>query len=203
MTKIKICGLKTVEDIAKVNSLLPDYVGFVFAEGSKRQVSIKEAKAMKQALDPRICAVGVFVNESIRQITELVSCSVIDAVQLHGDEDAAYLQALKAAVSCPIIKAIPVGAIPPQLPLGADYLLFDTASKEHGGTGKTFDWSLLPPLQLPYFLAGGLNCSNVEEALVKLQPYCVDVSSGVETDGRKDQKKMRQFIRLVRKEVQP
>lgn len=202
MTKVKICGLKTVEDVGKVNPYRPDYVGFVFAPGSKRRVSWELAKEMKGALAPGILAVGVFVNQEIRMIAGLVRAGIIDLVQLHGDEGKEDILELTGLVDCPVIKAVPVGHTPPVwLPQGADYLLFDTAAQERGGTGRSFDWSLLGNITAPYFLAGGIHEGNVAEAMAATQPYAVDVSSGVETNGVKDEDKIRRLIRRVRAET--
>ena len=201
MTKVKICGLSREEDIRIVNRILPDFIGFVFAP-SRRQVDILTAVTLKKKLDPRIEVVGVFVNEDIESIAQIYRNKIIDLAQLHGDEDDAYIAKLKAKCGggCPVIKAVSVGSVLPLLPDGADYLLFDTLSEQRGGTGQTFDWSLLTNYAgLPYFLAGGLDVFNATEAIKKLSPYCVDVSSGVETDGIKNEKKIDDFVRLVRR----
>jgi len=198
MSKVKICGLSREDDIRIVNRALPDYIGFVFAP-SQRQVDYPTAAALKKKLDPRIKAVGVFVNESIDTIAELYRNRIIDMAQLHGDEDETYIAKLKERCGCPVIKAIRVGSVLPPLPDGADYLLFDTLSKQRGGTGQTFDWNILANFTgLPYFLSGGLGVHNVSEAIKRLSPYCVDVSSGVETNGLKNEKKIEDFVRLVR-----
>ena len=200
MTKVKICGLRTITDVHKANRCMPDYVGFIFAQKSRRYVSPEIAQAMKRALAPGIQAVGVFVNEDTSVIAQLVNRQVIDCVQLHGDEDAAYVRALKGQVHCPIIQAVPMGAGTARaLPQSPDYLLFDTATQTRGGCGKVFDWALIPRNNsTPFFLAGGLDEHNVCDAIARVSPYGVDVSSGVETDGVKDEGKMNRLIRLVR-----
>jgi len=200
MSKVKICGLSREDDIRIVNRVLPDYIGFVFAP-SQRQVNVPTATALKKILDPRIKAVGVFVNESIDTIAELYQNGIIDLAQLHGDEDEAYINILKERCGgCSVIKAVRVGSVLPPLPDGADYLLFDTLSNQRGGTGQTFDWNTLANYTgLPYFLSGGLGVNNVSEAIKKLSPYCVDVSSGVESDGVKSDEKINDFVRLVRR----
>ena len=198
MTKIKICGLSRTEDIDTVNRLLPDFIGFVFAP-SRRKVDMKMAALLKKNLDSQIEAVGVFVNENIDTITKLHQDRIIDIVQLHGDEDDEYMMRLKANGDCRIIKAVGIADTLPTLPTVPDYLLFDTRSVQRGGEGKTFDWNILKDYTgLPYFLAGGLSAKNVTIAIQLLDPYCVDVSSGVETSGFKDTDKMARFIELVR-----
>jgi len=198
MSKVKICGLSRIEDIEAVNSLIPDYVGFVFAESS-RQINVEKASMLREKLDGGIEAVGVFVNEDAENVAELFAEGIIDLVQLHGDEDSEYIKQLKEACGCKVIKAVAVGGSIPPIPKGADYLLFDTLSAQRGGTGKTFDLHILKGFDsMPYFLAGGLNSSIVQDAVRTLSPYCIDVSSGVETGGEKDPKKIKEFIRLVK-----
>lgn len=199
--KVKICGLTKPEDIKAANTVLPDYVGFVFAK-SRRQIDIATAIRLKAALSSKIKAVGVFVNETVDQIAALVQADIIDAVQLHGYEDTDYIARLRSEVRVPIIRAVRVQSaeqISYYGKMSCDYLLLDTYVKgERGGSGQTFDWNVIPELQKPYFLAGGLNPQNVLNAVKTLHPYCVDVSSGVETDGVKDSGKMKEFVQLVR-----
>lgn len=200
MTKIKICGLTRMQDIEYVNEALPDFVGFVFAN-SRRQVSIDTALQLKNSLDCRIKAVGVFVNENISVIRQLCSSSIIDYVQLHGDEDEEYLRTLSQQISNPIIKAIRVkdlSSIITAQQLSCEFLLLDTFSdKEYGGTGKTFDWTVTGGVVKPFFLAGGINSSNAKAAIDISRPYCLDVSSGVETNGVKDRSKIINIVSLV------
>jgi len=192
MSKVKICGLSRMEDIDAVNRALPDFVGFVFAP-SRRRVDERMAVMLKEKLDARITAVGVFVDEEIDVMVRLCRDGVIDWVQLHGGEDATCIAALRERISNPVIQAVAItGGTPP--PDGADYLLFDS---ERGGSGKTFDWMALCGIDRPYFLAGGLHAGNIHAALSR-QPYAVDVSSGVETDGSKDADKIDEFVRIVR-----
>ncbi len=199
MTRIKICGLRTAEDIDAANQYCPDYVGFVFAP-SKRQITPKIACMLKQQLNTSIQTVGVFVNEDILSIARLVSDGMIDLVQLHGDEDDKYRQRLKQHITCPVIQAVSVGkSLPDPLPRFSDFLLFDTASSnQRGGSGTVFDWSLIKGVDQPFFLSGGLKADNVTQAIASLSPYCVDTSSGMETDGKKDPEKIRLFIELAR-----
>ncbi|SHI21470.1 phosphoribosylanthranilate isomerase [Sporobacter termitidis DSM 10068] len=200
MTKIKICGLTRPQDIDAVNEARPDYIGFVFAE-SRRKVTPEQAAGLKRRLDGRIRAVGVFVNAGPDEIARVVRDGTIDLVQLHGDEDAAYIEDLKRRVGIPVIKAVRVqspGQVLAAQALPCDYLLLDTYQKDaYGGTGKTFDHGLIPPLQKPFFLAGGLNAGNIKEAAA-LGPWCLDVSGGAETDGVKDAAKIIEIVRIVK-----
>ena len=202
MTKIKICGLKSLEDVAIVNEVMPDYVGFVFAE-SKRKVSKELALQMRVALNPKIQVVGVFVKEPMERIVEFCKEQIIDCVQLHGEETLEYVQELKQQIKQPIIYAkrlaqtgeLSAGALPP-----ADFILFDTYVKGvYGGSGKLIHYEGVPKLRKPIFLAGGLTAETVANAIVSVNPYCVDVSSGVETDGRKDREKIIRFVQQVRR----
>ncbi|MCL2084112.1 MAG: phosphoribosylanthranilate isomerase [Oscillospiraceae bacterium] len=198
MSKVKICGLSRAEDIAAVNAALPDYVGFVFAP-SRRRIGAAEAAALRERMDAKIKAVGVFVNQDAGEVAALYRSGVIDLAQLHGDEDQDYIARLKADCGCPVIKAAGVGRAPPKPPRGADYVLFDTLSPQRGGTGRVFDWGLLDGYEgPPFFIAGGLSALNVARAVRELAPFCVDVSGGVETGGLKDANKIYEFVRIAR-----
>ena len=201
MIKIKVCGLTRIEDIDFVNEYLPEYIGFVFAD-SKRKVDDNTAAILKAELDDRIRAVGVFVNEPIEHIVKLCQSKTIDIIQLHGDEDFNYMNQLKREIANPIIKAVRVKSmeqIEKMQSAPCDYLLLDTAvQNQYGGSGLSFDRNLIPLKCRLYFLAGGLNPENVTAALIESSPYCVDVSSGVETNGIKDKEKIKQFIHNVR-----
>lgn len=202
MTKIKICGLSRPEDIAAVNIAMPDYIGFVFSK-SRRQISEDTAYKLKASLNPSIQAVGVFVNEDIRTIVKLCQSNIITIVQLHGDEDENYIKELRGEIPGPIIKAIRVKDredIKRACELSCDYFLFDTyREKEYGGSGVTFNWSLInKEVPKPYFLAGGLHLGNLSEATKQCNPYCLDVSSGVETDGYKDTNKILEIVAKIR-----
>ncbi len=201
MTKIKICGLTRLVDIESVNRWLPDYIGFVFSE-SRRQLTPEQSTLLKAGLDDRIKAVGVFVNEPLNSIIKLSQSGVIDVVQLHGDEDEAYIRQLKQQIDSPVVKAVRVQSseqIRQTERLPCDLLLLDAYQKnQYGGSGKTFDHALIPNLQKPFFLAGGLDSSNIVKAIRQLNPYGVDISSGVEIDGLKDDSKIRQIIQTVR-----
>lgn len=203
MSMVKICGLSRECDIDYVNSSKPDYVGFVFSK-SKRRVTSKQAEKLKLKLSSGIKAVGVFVNEPLELIADLCKQNIIDVVQLHGDEDNDYISKVKSMTGKPVIKAVRVQSTQQILQaekLDCDYLLLDTYKKSaYGGVGESFNWQLIPTvLKKPFFLAGGLNTENVETAIKTVRPYCVDVSSGVETDGFKDEKKIRNIIEKVRR----
>ncbi|HOV69652.1 MAG TPA: phosphoribosylanthranilate isomerase [Clostridia bacterium] len=201
MAKIKICGIMRQQDIDSVNIALPDFIGFVFAK-SKRQIGETKAKALKACLNPSIKAVGVFVNEDIRNIVRLCSLNVIDIIQLHGDENEVYIKSLKNYLPNKIIKAIRVKDnedIKKATEFSCDYLLFDAYHEEKcGGIGKTFDWSLISEINRPYFLAGGINISNIAQAIKQHNPYCIDISSGAETNGFKDPEKIVRIVAMTR-----
>ena len=199
MTKIKICGIKNFKDIEYINEAQPDYVGFVFAKG-KRYVDPDLANLLKSRLNRNIYTIGVFVNEDIGAIAKLCDRDIIDIVQIHGDEDEAYIKALKKEVFKPVIKTIRVEEkVLSPIYDNADYVLFDTFSKsQYGGTGKSFDWNMIRGYKKPFFLAGGLNFGNVADAIDSLHPYCIDISSGVETNDIKDEKKIIEVVNLIR-----
>lgn len=198
MTKLKLCGLVRICDIEAVNRLNPEYIGFVFAKKSRRYVDPAQARKLRARLNKGISPVGVFVNESPEAIADLVRSGIIDVVQLHGSEDEDFLRKLRELVSCPIIKAFSVKT-PQDVRIAcessADLILLDSGG---GGTGTVFDWDLLEPIRRPWFLAGGLSPENAADAIRRLAPYGVDVSSGIETDGVKDIQKMNDFVRAVR-----
>ena len=199
-TKIKFCGLSRNCDIETANALSPDYVGFVFAKNSRRCVSFAQAKELKALLAPGILTVGVFVNEDPRTVTALLEAGVIDAAQLHVDEDTDYIRGLKSLTEAPLIKAFGLRSIhdlPAVERCPADLVLLDSPG---GGTGRLFDWQLLEDIQRPYFLAGGLSAENVGKAIARLRPFGVDVSSGIKTGGYKDREKMTAFAAAVREE---
>lgn len=203
MTKIKICGLKRKEDIEYVNELKPSFIGFVFAD-SKRKVDKVTAKELKSLLNDDIMSVGVFVDKDIDFVVELVKDKVIDIIQLHGNEDENYISSLKEKLDdeTKIIKAVKVKSSEDILKareLDIDYLLLDTyAENMAGGSGKEFDKTLIPADMDDYFLAGGLNETNLEKTIATYHPFAVDLSSGVETDGVKDRDKIRRVIDIVK-----
>lgn len=201
MAFIKICGLKREADIQYANALLPEYIGFVFAK-SRRRIDAVGALELRKQLDERIKSVGVFVKEEIALIKELCEAGIIDLVQLHGEEDAAYMEALQREISKPLIRAVRVRGtedILSALEFPCEFLLFDTyAAQEAGGSGKMFDHRMIPDISKPFFMAGGLNSFNVAEVIEAVHPYAVDVSSGVEEKGSKQKDKMEAFVRAVR-----
>lgn len=197
MMKIKICGLTRPEDIACVNRLQPDYIGFVFWPRSRRFVDRQRAAQLKTQLSSAIQAVGVFVDTPLEEVAGLLAEGTIDIAQLHGEESEENIRYLQAATGKPVIKAVKVHGrqdVEAWLDSEAEYLLFDSGM----GSGQTFDWSLLEGVKRPYFLAGGLGPDNLEQVLNHGGPYGVDLSSSVETDGRKDPEKIRRVIELVR-----
>lgn len=202
MTKIKLCGLSRPWDMEAVNALKPEYIGFVFAPKSKRYVSPATASKLKKKLSPDIQAVGVFVNEAVETVANLLNKHVIDIAQLHGSEDETYIKRLQPLTCTPVIKAFRITTQQDLIDAEhstADYILLDSGA----GTGTTFDWQLLQHIKRPYFLAGGLGLHNIHAAITQLHPFAVDVSSGIETNGIKDPKKMTAFVAAVRKEDTP
>lgn len=197
MTKIKLCGMIRPEDIQTANRLVPDLVGFVFAHKSRRFVSPYVAAKLREELSDRIRAVGVFVNEDIGHILELLDRRVIDAVQLHGDEGDEYINDLCSKTDAPVIRACRIQS-PDDIAKIRIYpnvkILLDAGS----GDGQSFSWDWLKDVDFDYYLAGGLDPQNVGEAVRTYHPYGVDVSSGIETDGYKDPDKMEAFVRAVR-----
>lgn len=201
MAKVKICGLWRPEDILAVNEAKPDYIGFVFAK-SRRQVTPEQARQLKHLLSPEIQAAGVFVNAPVTEIAALVLEGSIDLVQLHGDEDAACIKALKQLICAPVIKAIRVQTTEDILSadlLPCDFLLLDTyIPNSYGGSGSQFDWSLIPPLRHPFFLAGGLTQRDLRNAVLT-GACCLDLSSAAETGGVKDPKKIKKIVNMIRR----
>ena len=206
MTRLKICGLSRPEDIFQANKLKSDYIGFVFYPKSKRAVTQSQAALLKAMLDKEIKAVGVFVNADIAFIEKLAQLRIIDLVQLHGDEDSLYIQELRKRVYIPIIKAIRVQGEESLQNLRnypVDFFLFDTYKPGHyGGTGERFNLELEGvTITKPYFIAGGLDASNVAQVIAQNpHAYAVDVSGGVEDSatGLKDAQKMADFVAQVK-----
>lgn len=201
MIKVKICGLTRDEDIDYVNELKPEYIGFVFAK-SKRQVTLVQALKLRKNLNKEIKTVGVFVNENVEAVKEIAFAAKLDILQFHGDEDMEYINNF---TGFQVWKAIPVKNKSDLAPVH-DYknirLLIDSKVEgAQGGSGRAFDWNILKEsdLENKIILAGGLNCENIDRALRTVHPFAVDVSSGVESSGVKDYKKIKEFIEKVRR----
>ena len=199
-TKIKICGLKCPEDIAYVNEAKPDYCGFIIEfPKSSRNVTGDQVRILIAELDKNIIPVGVFVNAAPERVEELLLDGTIRIAQLHGQEDDDYIRRIQKNTGSQVIKAFSVKAaqdIELALKSPADYILLDQGG---GGTGQTFDWSLIPEIKRPFFLAGGLGADNLEQSVDTIRPYAVDLSSSVETDGVKDRSKILEAVSLVHK----
>lgn len=209
MVGIKICGMRRKEDIAMANKYKPDYIGFVFAD-SPRKVSYEQAKSLSGLLSDDIVPVGVFVNEHMKLIVDLYKEGIIEIAQLHGDEDENYIRDLKdksieeTGSEIPVINAIEIKegidfneALLKWRDSVSDYFILDSGK----GSGKTFDWSLIDKnsefFENSIFLAGGLNSANLDSAIEEFNPFAVDLSSSVETDGFKDEEKIKKIIEIV------
>ncbi|WP_298536850.1 phosphoribosylanthranilate isomerase [uncultured Methanobrevibacter sp.] len=209
MVKLKICGMRRSEDIEMANRHKTDYIGFVFAE-SPRKVSFEQAKELSELLSDEIVPVGVFVNEHMKLIVDLFRDGIIEMAQLHGDEDEKYIRNLKdksieeTGKQIPVINAIEIkdGAdyndeLLKWRDSASDYFILDSGK----GSGKTFDWSLIDKesefFKNSIFLAGGLNSENLALAIEEFNPFAVDLSSSVETDGFKDEEKIKDIIKIM------
>ena len=202
-TQVKICGITRPADIDILNTVQPDYAGFVFAGMSRRYITPAKAEQLIKKLSPQIQKVGVFVDEQSAVIENLVRNLPLDVVQLHGNEDEATVQRIKQTTKAKVWKAVRVkngGDIDKWQDSSADMLLFDTYSKDsYGGTGEIFNWQLLQNIKRPFILAGGLNTQNIARAIRTCRPYGVDISSGAETDYIKDKRKIKQLMLTIRK----
>ncbi|MCR5772059.1 MAG: phosphoribosylanthranilate isomerase [Butyrivibrio sp.] len=216
MVKIKICGLMTKEDCVIMNGFKPDYCGLVFAK-TRHYLTDQMAGELRNTLDISIPTVGVFVDDDMDHIVELYNSAIIQIIQLHGHEDAEYIRQLRDKIAAsrpdkkrhydefgqgaPIMKAIRVkdgSEFEDAENLPVDMLLLDNYKENlPGGTGTRFDLSMIPKLNKPYFLAGGLSADNITQALAQSRPYAVDVSTSVETDGHKDWKKVEKLMRVM------
>ena len=198
-TKIKICGLKRIEDVISVNVAEPDYCGFIFnVSGSRRSIGAEQLNILVDMFNPEIVPIGVFVNEKTDVILRIVRESGIRMVQLHGQENGEIIHTIQSKAQVPVIKAVSVRSkedVRSAVLSPADYLLFDCGE---GGTGQTFDWNLLEDIPRPYFMAGGIGTHNMEEVLRRFSPFALDVNSSVETDGQKDGKKILAAVRMLR-----
>ncbi|MFC6040640.1 phosphoribosylanthranilate isomerase [Paenisporosarcina macmurdoensis] len=202
MTKVKICGLMELEHVKTAVESGADAIGFVFAK-SRRQVTVDQARELATAVPSDVLKIGVFVNEALEEVERIAREVPLDVVQLHGDEDPDYVRRL----SIPTIKALSIKTkedVQQALQYEVGYFLFDAPGVEfRGGSGHSFDWSMLAKANISpdkVILAGGLTEHNINEAIHIVQPFMVDVSSGVETAQRKDTEKIRTFIRAVRDE---
>ncbi|WP_144551233.1 phosphoribosylanthranilate isomerase [Bacillus mycoides] len=199
--KVKICGITDLKTAKLACEYGADAIGFVFAK-SKREITPEKAKQIIENIPADVMKVGVFVNESVEVIQKIVNDCGLSHVQLHGDEGNHHIRRL----NIPSIKSIGVhssGDIEQSLGYEADFLLFDSPKEKfHGGNGKAFSWKLLDEMpneiRKKCILAGGLHLGNIAEAIETVQPYMVDVSSGVETDGKKDSEKIKQFIKKAK-----
>ena len=210
MPKVKMCGISKVETIPAIIDAKPDYMGLVFAP-SKRQVTVDQAKTLVEELHKQyavrynsktIKTVGVFVNETIENLLKIAEEVKLDVIQLHGDEDESFIQILKEQSNVEVWKAVQVRSAADAekwIDSSADMLLFDAYHKdERGGTGEVFDWSSLDEFERPFMLAGGIDSTNVARAIRTVCPYGLDISSGIETEGVKDNEKMKAFTNTVR-----
>ena len=226
--KVKMCGISKVETIPAVVDAKPDYMGLVFAP-SKRQVTVDQAKTLVGELhkqyanrynrDAEQCSnqtlihqefiktVGIFVNETLENLVTIATEVNLDVVQLHGDEDEAFIQSLKGRTNVEVWKAVQIRIAADAeawIDSSADMLLFDAYHKdERGGTGEVFDWSCLDEFERPFMLAGGIDGTNVARAIRTVRPYGIDISSGIETEGVKDDKKIKAFTNIVRTIAMP
>ena len=221
--KVKMCGISKIETIPAVIEANPDYMGLVFAP-SKRQVTVDQAKTLVEELHKQyanrynrdaeqysnqtlihqesIKTVGVFVNETVESLLKIAKEVKLDVIQLHGDEDESFIQTLKEQSNVEVWKAVQVRSAADAekwIDSSADMLLFDAYHKdERGGTGEVFDWSSLDEFERPFMLAGGIDSTNVARAIRTVRPYGIDISSGIETEGVKDNEKMKAFTNIVR-----
>ncbi len=199
-TKIKICGLFRPRDADAVNAASPDYAGFVFYEKSRRCVTPAAARALRTAIRESIRTVGVFVDAPIEDIARCCANGTIAVAQLHGGENALYIAALRAR--CPGLEIWRAYRIRAEADVAAaarstaDLVLLDGGA----GDGKPFDWSLITGFPWPFILAGGLTPETIPEAIARLHPFAVDLSSGVETDGAKDEAKIMAAVNAARKD---
>ena len=226
--KIKMCGISKVETIPAIVDAKPDYMGLVFAP-SKRQVTVDQAKTLVEELHKQyanrynrdaeqysnqtlihqefIKTVGIFVNETLDNFVTIATEVNLDAVQLHGDEDEAFIQSLKERTNVEVWKAVQIRSAADAeawIDSSADMLLFDAYHKdERGGTGEVFDWSSLDEFERPFMLAGGIDSTNVARAIRTVRPYGIDISSGIETEGVKDDEKIKAFTNIVRTIAMP
>lgn len=197
MKQVKICGMMCEQDIAYVNEIGPDYCGFIINfPKSHRNLSKEQVRKLRKGLKENIKPVGVFVDEPLEQVAELLNEGSIEIAQLHGKEDNDYIERLKNLTCKPIWKAFQIKSREDVEAAGksiADFVILDKGQ----GSGETFDWSYLDAMTRPFGLAGGLNMDNVKEAL-RTKAILLDTSGGVETNQRKDKEKIRAFVEAVK-----
>ena len=198
--QVKLCGLRRKEDIRIVNEVLPEYAGFILAEGRRRTVTPEKMKALTGSLDRRIRRVAVFLNQDPEWICRLAQEDLMDVIQLHGSESDDMIRMIRKRTGKTVIKVLRTDRKPEETEAAARACPADLILLDHGtgGSGETFDWSLTGMIHRDFIMAGGLNPENVREAIDRTHPVAVDVSSGVETGGVKDAVKVRMFIRNVR-----
>ena len=196
--KIKLCGLRTLADVHLINEAQPDFCGFIVEfPKSFRSVPESELRNLAAQVSPEIKKVGVFVNAPQDLVIRLLQDHVIDLAQLHGQEDDTYIEEIKSKTGKQVIKAFSIKTkedVEKALKSPADYILLDQGG---GGTGQTFDWSLIPQINRPWFLAGGLNTNNLNTAITNLQPWGIDLSSSLETNKKKAPAKIKQIMELT------
>ena len=199
MAKLKICGLTCEEDLAAVNEVKPDFAGFVIqVPGRRRSLTTEQVKVLVKGLDKDILPVGVFVNAAPELPISLLRDGTLWAAQLHGEEEEDYIEKIQNMTGKPVIKAFSIKTpedVQRALRSPADYILLDQGA---GGTGESFDWTLVPPIRRPFFLAGGIGPGNIRSAIGTLHPWAVDMSSSLETEGKKDPEKLRQIVRMLK-----
>ena len=198
MTKIKICGLSREVDIDYVNEAKPDYIGFILNfPKSRRNITPERAAGLKKNLKSGIRAVGVFVNQPVEAVLDAADTIGLDVIQLHGSEDNDYIKELRNKTDREIWKAFKIRSAEDLIKAeksAADQILLDNGY----GTGEVFDWSLAGGIKRPFLLAGGLTPENIPDAVSRLHPLLLDISSGVETEGYKDREKILAAVRAAR-----
>lgn len=202
MTKIKICGLRRPEDVQYVNQAKPDLAGFIIrVPFSRRSLEPEELRRLRPGLSREITAVGVFVNADPELPASLLREGLLDMVQLHGQEDEEYIRKLQKETGKPVMKTFSISDsadIRKAFASPADLILLDHGA---GGTGRSFDWNLLKSKtdrNRPFFLAGGITPETIQEAVKEYRPYGIDLSSAVETKGKKDPEKILAAVAAVR-----
>lgn len=206
--KIKICGIKRSEDVGFANLFMPDYIGFILSKGYKRTVKIDDVKFLAAKVDLKIKKVGVFVDMPAKNVASVADYTGIDIIQLHGEnEDNDYINELRKYTDKEIWNVFKVKNEEEVLKAEksiADMILLDTYSEKiAGGTGKKVDTDIIlkSGLSRDFVLAGGIDNDNISDILSEIKPFCIDVSSGTETDGVKDPQKMADIIKKIRSEI--